>query len=175
MNQILDAAREPRAMAVAGLGDTRQFVTFSLGEQQYCVDIMSVREIRTSNLVTPLPSAPDFLRGVINLRGTIVPIIDLRTRLGLGRTEASASHIVVIVTIEDRLNGLLIDGVSDILTVRASEIAAVPTGDGESPNPFCEGLITQGEAMLIVIALDRLTKPMLVAPCPATNDLDPAA
>jgi purine-binding chemotaxis protein CheW len=146
------------ARPVAGGGDTRQFVTFTLGEQQYCVDIMSVREIRASNVVTRLPSAPDFVRGVINLRGTIVPIIDLRMRFAQGRTEPTQSHVVVIVTIEGRLNGLLVDGVSDILTVRAGDIAPIPETDGESRNPFFDGLISHGDTMLIVISLDRLTK-----------------
>ena len=77
---------------------------------------------------------------MINLRGTIVPIIDLRTRFALGRTEPTESHVVVIV-IEGRLNGLLVDGVSDILTVRQCDVAAIPAADGESPNPFFEGLI----------------------------------
>ena len=79
MSQALDGTSAVRPAALAGAEDARQFVTFTLGEQQYCVDVMSVREICTSTPITPLPSAPDFLRGVINLRGTIVPIIDLRT------------------------------------------------------------------------------------------------
>ncbi len=169
MNQALDGTSAVRPAALAGAEDARQFVTFTLGEQQYCVDIMSVREIRTSTPITPLPSAPDFLRGVINLRGTIVPIIDLRTRFALGRTEPTESHVVVIVTIEGRLNGLLVDGVSDILTVRQCDVAAIPAADGDSPNPFFEGLITRGDTILIVIALDRLAKPMHAAPVNAQN------
>ncbi len=154
MHQDSDAAHQPQA---AGTVDTRQFVTFTLGEQQYCVDIMAVREIRAANVITPLPSAPDYVRGVINLRGTIVPIIDLRTRFALGRTDVNQG-IVVVVMIEGRLNGLLVDGVSDILTVRQNDIAAIPETDGETRNPFFDGLITQGEAMLIVIALAGLTR-----------------
>ena len=159
-------AAHPSAVGVA---ETRQFVTFTLGEQQYCVDIMSVREIRASNVITPLRSAPDYVRGVINLRGTIVPVIDLRTRFALGRTELNQG-IVVVVTIEGRLNGLLVDGVSDILTVRQGDIAAIPETDGEVRNPFFDGLITQGDAMLIVVALERLARPSVQAtafPSPA--------
>lgn len=151
----IDAIREP---AAADRSRTQQFVTFRLGAQQYCVDIMSVREIRTSNVITPLPSAPEFVRGVINLRGTIVPIIDLRTRFAQGRTEPSPSQAVVIVTIDGRLNGLLVDGVSDILSVGASDIAPIPETDGESQNPFFDGLITHGDTMLIVVALERLNR-----------------
>ncbi len=153
-SQDFGGARQPQA---AGVVDTRQFVTFTLGAQQYCVDIMAVREIRAANVITPLPSAPEFVRGVINLRGTIVPIIDLRTRFALGRTELNQG-IVVVVMIEGRPIGLLVDAVSDILTVHRSDIAAIPETDGEKRNPFFDGLIPQGDAMLIVIALDRLTR-----------------
>jgi purine-binding chemotaxis protein CheW len=156
----------------ARAADSRQFVTFLLGEQQYCVDIMAVREIRASNVVTPLPSAPDYVRGVTNLRGTIVPIIDLRTRFGLGRTEVSQG-VVVVVMIGGRLNGLLVDGVSDILTVRQADISPIPDTDGENRNPFFEGLVTQNDTMLIIVALDRLTKSQGPANIPASDDVSP--
>jgi len=153
---VFDDHSAVRAKAAADSEETRQFVTFILGEQHYCVDIRLVREIRAGNVITPLPSAPEFVRGVINLRGTIVPIIDLRTRFGQGRTEASQNHVVVIVAIGGRLNGLLVDGVSDILAVRASEVAPIPETDGDSRDPFFDGLITQGDSMMILIAVERL-------------------
>lgn len=160
-------------------GETRQFVTFTLGSQAYCADIMSVREIRASNVVTPLPSAPEYVRGVINLRGTIVPIIDLRVRFGLGRTETASSHVVMIVAVEGRLHGLLVDGVSDILTEHISNIKTIPETIGENRNPFFDGLITQGDSMLIVLSLPRLVRtsqpPISTTPDrPAVNSL-PAA
>jgi purine-binding chemotaxis protein CheW len=157
MSDAINMEASERA-ASGSLDATHQYVTFSLGDQQYCVDIMSVREIRASNVITALPNAPEFVRGVINLRGTIVPIIDLRTRFALGRTEPTQGHVVVIVMIGERLIGLLVDGVSDILTVRQSEVAAIPDTDGESRNSAFEGLITHRSEMLIVIALDRLLK-----------------
>src|SRR5262245_21592104 len=155
MSQLPQEVSVPRAPTAVGT-QTRQFVTFTLGEQQYCVDIMSVREIRASNVITPLPSAPDYVRGVTNLRGVIVPIIDLRTRFGLGRTQPTQNDVVVIVAIAGKLKGLLVDGVSDILTVEEGDIAAIPETDGDRRSPFFDGLITQGDTMLIVIALERL-------------------
>ena len=146
------------SLDATALEPTRQYVTFSLGAQLYCVDIMSVREIRASNVITSLPNAPEFVRGVINLRGTIVPIIDLRTRFGLGRTDASQSQVIVIVMIEGRLNGLLVDSVSDILTVRQKDVSAVPDTDGNVEGMYFEGLITHRDNMMIVIALDRLLR-----------------
>ena len=133
-----------------------QFVAFTIGEQNYCVDIMSVREIRAWTGVTPLPNTADHVRGVINLRGAIVPIIDLRTRFGLGKTEPTKSHVVVIVAIEDRLNGLLVDSVSDILSVSAEDVAAIPQTDVGSRVRYLDGLITEQDRMVALIALDRV-------------------
>ena len=133
-----------------------QFVAFTIGEQNYCVDIMSVREIRAWTGATPLPNTADYVRGVINLRGAIVPIVDLRTRFGLGETEPTSSHVVVIVAIEDRLNGLLVDSVSDILSVSAKDVAAIPETDVGSRVRYLDGLITEEDRMVAVIALDRV-------------------
>lgn len=135
---------------------TTQFVAFTIGEQNYCVDIMSVREIRAWTGATPLPNTADYVRGVINLRGSIVPIVDLRTRFGLGETEPTTSHVVVIVAIEERLNGLLVDSVSDILSVSADDIAAIPDTDVGSRVRYLDGLITEEDRMVALIALDRV-------------------
>lgn len=133
-----------------------QFVAFTIGEQNYCVDIMSVREIRAWTGATPLPNTADYVRGVINLRGSIVPIVDLRTRFGQGETEPTKSHVVVIVAIEERLNGLLVDSVSDILSVSADDIAAIPETDVGSRVRYLDGLITEEDRMVALIALDRV-------------------
>jgi purine-binding chemotaxis protein CheW len=142
------------------LTKTRQFVTFTIAEQQYCVDIMAVREIRASNVITPLPGAPAFVRGVTNLRGTIVPIIDLGKRFGISRPESTPSQVVVIVAMEGKLAGLLVDTVSDILTVSDTDIAAIPATQSEKHSTFFDGLITLEETMIIVISLDRLSSPL---------------
>jgi purine-binding chemotaxis protein CheW len=133
-----------------------QFVAFTIGEQNYCVDIMSVREIRAWTGATPLPNTAEHVRGVINLRGSIVPIVDLRIRFGQGETEPTSSHVVVIVAIEERLNGLLVDSVSDILSVSADDIAEIPETDIGSRVCYLDGLITEEDRMVAVIALDRV-------------------
>jgi purine-binding chemotaxis protein CheW len=138
--------------------ERQQFVTFSLNGQQYCVDIMSVREIRMLQAITALPGAPDSIRGVINLRGTIVPICDPRLRFGQGRTKITPSHAVVVVSVAGRLTGLLVDEVLDIVTVPRSEVAPIPDADSGRRNPFFQGLITQDDQMLIVIDLERLVE-----------------
>jgi purine-binding chemotaxis protein CheW len=136
--------------------DLRQFVSFVVGDQHYGVDIMAVREIKAWTGTTPLPNSPAHVRGVINLRGAIVPVIDLRKRFGHELTEATSSHVVVIVAIGDIQNGLLVDAVSDIVTVNRKDIAPIPSMDGEDRNPYFQGLITGLESLVAIIALDQL-------------------
>lgn len=136
--------------------DLRQFVSFVIGEQHYCVDIMAVREIKAWTGTTALPNSPAHIRGVINLRGAIVPVIDLRKRFGQELTEPTPAHVVVIVAIGDVQNGLLVDGVSDIVTVNKKDIAPIPSMEGEDKNPYFQGLITGQEKLVAVIALDQL-------------------
>ena len=136
--------------------DLRQFVSFVIGEQHYCVDIMAVREIKAWTGTTALPNSPAHIRGVINLRGAIVPVIDLRKRFGQELTEPTPAHVVVIVAVGDVQNGLLVDGVSDIVTVNKKDIAPIPNMEGEDKNPYFQGLITGQEKLVAVISLDHL-------------------
>jgi len=103
-----------------------EFISFSIGDEQYGVDIMAVREIKGWSEITHLPKQPDYVRGVLNLRGVMVPIIDLRCRFGQGKTEATALHVVIVVQVGRRLIGLLADRVLDILSFEASQVQAVP-------------------------------------------------
>src|ERR1700744_1400262 len=104
----------------------RQFITFRSGEQEFGADIMAIREIRGWTETTPLPHAPDYVRGVINLRGVVLPVGDVKSRLGLGRTEANPKHVIVVVQAGERPIGILVDAVSDILTVKGGEIQPPP-------------------------------------------------
>lgn len=159
----LDGAAETAELELdASAADTKQLVAFSIGEEYYCVDIMAVREIRAWTGTTPLPNTAAFVRGVINLRGIIVPIVDLRTRFGQGETDPTKSHVVVVVAIGERLNGLLVDGVTDIVTVRETDIAPIPETEGEAQNPYLDGLITQKDRMVALIALDRLVEQAVI-------------
>jgi purine-binding chemotaxis protein CheW len=127
-----------------------------VGEQHYCVDIMAVREIKAWTGTTALPNSPAHIRGVINLRGAIVPVIDLRKRFGQELTEPTPAHVIVIVAVGDIQNGLLVDGVSDIVTVNKKDIAPIPSMEGEDKNPYFQGLITGQEKLVAVISLDQL-------------------
>src|SRR3954462_8167807 len=119
-----------------------ELISFAIGEDQYGVDIMSVREIKGWSDITHLPKQPDYVRGVLNLRGVMVPIIDLRCRFGQGLTEATPIHIVIIVQVGSRPVGLLADRVLDIVSFDASQIQPVPRIAEASRIDFLAGLVT---------------------------------
>jgi purine-binding chemotaxis protein CheW len=112
--------------SAAGAASPTEFISFAIGDEQYGVDIMAVREIKGWAEITHLPKQPDYVRGVLNLRGAIVPIVDLRCRFGQGQTETSPLHIVIIVLIGGRQVGLIGDRVLDIVAVEANQIQPVP-------------------------------------------------
>lgn len=143
-------------------GSTVQLIAFTVGDQYYSVDIMAVREIRAWSGTTSLPKTAEFVRGVINLRGTIVPIIDLRARFGQGETDATKTNVVIILVVGDRLYGILADTVSDILTVSEKDIHPVPETEGSGENPFINGLITKDNQMVAMIALEQVVDKAVV-------------
>ena len=133
-----------------------QYVTCTLGDAEYGIDILSVREIKGWSETTALPHAPAWVRGVINLRGTIVPILDLRARFGLGLTATTAMHVVVIIQTATRMAGLLVDSVSDIIAVAAEEVRAVPEIGTSVPERLLAGLIPREGGMVSIVSLDKL-------------------
>ncbi len=133
-----------------------QYITFTVGTEEYGVDIMEVREIKGWSTATRLPNAPIYVRGVINLRGTMVPIFDLRARFGGPPTEATATHVVVILTVGRRIVGILVDTVSDILTIDRAEIRPVPMMEGANTADFICGLATISGRMVALLRPARL-------------------
>ena len=136
-------------------GQSREFLSFWVGAQEFCMDIMAVREIRGWTPATPLPHAPGYVRGVVNLRGAVLPIIDLAERIGFGRAEPTPQHVIIVAQVGTQLVGVLVSAVSDILTV--SEHAIQVTPDVASPTrAFIQGLLTVEDRMLGVLRLDNL-------------------
>ena len=103
-----------------------ELISFCIGEQEFCIDVKTVREIRGWTPATPIPHAPTYMRGVINLRGAIMPLIDLRNRLGLGVTIPETRHVIVVVECQDRLAGILVDAVSETFTVPRDSLQPAP-------------------------------------------------
>lgn len=135
---------------------TRQFISFTIGEEEYGVDIMAIREIKGWTATTELPNTPNFIRGVINLRGAIVPILDLRARFSAGQTEASPRHVIIVVAVGSRVAGILVDAVADIITVATDDIQPVPQLDRGSADGFLTGLVTADGRMVALLDLDHV-------------------
>jgi purine-binding chemotaxis protein CheW len=138
----------------SGVG--RELISFRIGDQEFCVDIMEVREIRGWTPATALPQAPTFVRGVINLRGAVLPIVDLGARLGLGTAEPTARHVIIVAQVQNQIVGLLVDAVSDILTVTDDQVQPTPDVASEMVRTFVRGLLAIEGRMVSFISLDRV-------------------
>ena len=146
-----------------------QFISFAIGDDQYGVDIMAVREIKEWTEITHLPKQPEYVRGVLNLRGVIVPIIDLRCRFGQGLTEATPLHVIIIVQIENQLVGLLADRVSDIISIDTAKIKSVPKVAQSARLDFLSGIVTVEDSMIALIELSNLISQPAAEAKPATH------
>jgi purine-binding chemotaxis protein CheW len=133
-----------------------EIISFFLGEQVFSVDIMAVREIRGWAVATPLAHAPKYVLGVINLRGTVIPVIDMAQRLGLVATDPSERSAIIVTSIRDQLVGLLVDNVSDMITVADSEIQSVPEVGMTSVQKTTMAIIAKGKQMISHLDLDLL-------------------
>jgi purine-binding chemotaxis protein CheW len=137
--------------------DLRQeLISFRVGAQEFCVDIMAVREIRGWSPATPLPHSPSYVGGVINLRGAVLPVIDLGARLGLGAAEPTARHVIIVAQVNGRTVGMLVDAVSDILTVTEDLVQATPDVACDTVRAFVKGILAVDGRMISLIALDHI-------------------
>ena len=152
----------PAAVTSGDANSTCQFLTFTIGAEEYGVDIMAVREIKGWTETTRLPGTPDFMRGVINLRGLIIPIFDLRARFHLGHTEATGKHVVIVLAVGERNIGILVDAVSDILDTDTSAIKPPPAdtaareGATEAETQSVSGLISHHDRMVVLLDVEKL-------------------
>jgi purine-binding chemotaxis protein CheW len=133
---------------------TRKVIAFRIGNQEFCVDVIAVREIRGWTPATALPHAPAFVRGVINLRGFVLPIIDLAARFGFPAAEPTAQHVIIVAEIGRKTVGLLVDAVSDILTVTDESVQPTPDVVSELAETFVRGVFVVDGRMISLVALD---------------------
>ena len=139
-----------------GNAGMKELISFRIGAQEFCVDIMAIREIRGWTAATALPQSPSFVKGVINLRGAVLPIVDLAARLGFEATEASDRNVIIVAQIGEQVVGLLVDAVSDILTVTDDVIQPTPDVASETAKSFIRGLIAMDGRMISLIGLERV-------------------
>ncbi|WP_421855133.1 chemotaxis protein CheW [Oricola sp.] len=146
MNQNTDIASTGR----------KEYITFRIGEQEFCVDITATREIRGWSHATSLPYSPDYIIGVINLRGSILPIMDLSARLGMGRSEPSERHVIIVANVSERFIGLLVDSVSDILNAGSDDLQALPSGGSPDEEEVFRRVVVIENRLISEIALEAI-------------------
>ena len=134
---------------------TREVLVFVLGKEEYGVDILKVQEIRGYEKVTPLPAAPDYLKGVVNLRGIIVPVIDLRVKFGMANPAYDAFTVVVILRIAARVIGIVVDSVSDVMRLGPNDVKAAPQLGSLVDASYLAGLATRDERMILLVDIEK--------------------
>ncbi|QFY59051.1 chemotaxis protein CheW [Rhizobium grahamii] len=143
--------------AVKSLNETdRELIAFRVGDQEFCVNIMSVREIRGWTPATAMPHSPSYMKGVINLRGAVLPIIDLSARLGMKAAEPTARHVIIVAQVRSKVVGLLVDAVSDILTVNQEHVQPTPEIASELQRQFARGILAIDKRMICLLELEAI-------------------
>jgi len=142
--------------ATAAREATREVLVFVLGREEYGVDILKVQEIRGYEKVTPIPSAPDYLKGVMNLRGVIVPVIDMRVKFRMAEVRYDSFTVVVILRFGGRVIGLVVDAVSDVVHFAQSDVRPAPQLGSLVDGSFIAGLATQGDRMVLLLDIEKL-------------------
>ena len=136
--------------------NTHEFITFLVGSQEFGIDVMSVREIRVWTPATPIAHSPSYVAGVINLRGVVLPIIDFASRLGFGPAQPTSRHAILVAQVNGRSIGLLVEGVSEILTVTSDLIQPLPNLASEITKAFISGIVATQDRMISLIGLDSV-------------------
>jgi purine-binding chemotaxis protein CheW len=140
----------------AGVHGAHEFLTFTLGGEEYGIDILKVQEIRGYEAVTAIANVPEFIKGVLNLRGVIVPIIDLRLKFKLGRADYNEFTVVIILNLCDRVVGVVVDSVSDVITLPPEQVRPAPEFAAMLNTSYIMGLGTLDQRMLILMDIEKL-------------------
>jgi purine-binding chemotaxis protein CheW len=135
---------------------SRELIAFRIGEQEFSVNIMLVREIRGWTKATPMPHTPSYMIGIINLRGVVLPIIDLAERLGMKPAVPTPRHVIIVVQVHQKIVGLLVDAVSDILTVTDDIIQPTPEVASDHERSFARGILAIDRRMICLIELEAI-------------------
>lgn len=137
-------------------GMTLEALIFTLGKEEYGIDIQKVQEIRTYENVTRIAGAPDFIKGIVNLRGIIVPVLDMRIKFALGMPTYDELTVMIILSIAGKVIGMVVDGVSDVITLAPEQISPAPSMSTELDTDYLIGLGTLDDRMLILLDIDRV-------------------
>ena len=134
---------------------TREVLVFVIGKEEYAVDILKVQEIRGYEKVTAIPAAPAYLKGVVNLRGVIVPVVDMRVKFNMPDPRYDSFTVVVILKLADRVIGIVVDGVSDVVPLAISDVKEAPRLGGAVSDAFLTGVATHGDRMILLLDIEK--------------------
>lgn len=137
-------------------GGAREYLTFRLDQEEYGIDILKVQEIRGYESPTRIANAPNFIKGVVNLRGTIVPIVDMRLKFNCAKVEYDAFTVVIILNLRSRIVGIVVDSVSDVMELPPESLKAAPDVDSVIDSASVLGLGSLGDRMLILLDIEKL-------------------
>lgn len=152
----LESATKELNQQIGLTTDGSQFLTFNLGDELYGVDILRVQEIKGYTAVTKIPNTPPHIKGVLNLRGTIVPIIELRTKFGMPTIDYTAFTVIIVVVVRDKVMGLVVDSVSDVLNIDKKDIQPSPQFGAKVDVSFMNGIGKSGDKLVALLDMDRL-------------------
>jgi len=144
------------APVAAGPESSNEYLTFTLGKEEYGIEILKVQEIRGYEAVTKIANAPEFIKGVVNLRGTIVPIVDMRIKFNLGSAEYNQFTVVIILNVAGRVVGMVVDSVSDVIQLSGEQIRPAPDFSSTFDTKYITGLGTIDDRMLILVDIEKL-------------------
>lgn len=147
---------ESDVQAVGYESDVSQFLTFTLDQEEYGIDILKVQEIKGYSKVTPLPNTPPYVKGVMNLRGTVVPVVDLRKKFSMGEASEDESAVVIVVMVRNKIVGLLVDAVSDVLSIPLESIQPAPELTRGLDNDFLAGIGQCGDRLVTFLEIEQV-------------------
>jgi purine-binding chemotaxis protein CheW len=136
--------------------DGSQYLTFTLGEEEYGAEILKVQEIKGYSAITPIPNTPSYIKGVMNLRGTIIPVVDLRSKFGMIEAEYTRFTVIIVVMVGTKIVGLVVDAVSDVLNIPLDDIQAAPDFGGQVNTRFINGMAKAGDKLIVLLDIDKV-------------------
>jgi purine-binding chemotaxis protein CheW len=149
--------------------DGSQYLTFTLGQEEYGIDILKVQEIKGYSVITPIPNTPPYIKGVMNLRGTIIPVVELRTKFGMGAVEYDQFTVIIVVTVGTKIVGMVVDAVSDVLNIPKADIQAAPDFGSQVDVRFINGMAKAGEKLVVLVDINKVLNEDDLAVMSSTN------
>jgi purine-binding chemotaxis protein CheW len=152
MMEQLDALNTQISFATDG----NQYLTFALGQEEYGVEILKVQEIKGYSAITLIPNTPPYIKGVMNLRGTIIPVMDLRAKFGLAETDYNQFTVIIVVLVGAKVVGVIVDAVSDVLNIPRADIQAAPDFGAKVETWFISGMAKAGEKLIVLLDIEKV-------------------